>query len=212
MISVLCRNRFCITRSSTAEGLRVADVSQERAARAHRINRLVFAEYSAVGWFKVAPLDELRRYAGRDDGAVVAGYALAPDDPAADREVIRVFLRDWLCCHHPESIGAWGLEVAAFRPVSRPEALAVADRIVAGSLEDPEATIGGCLEWEEPATPEEAADVPYPQLRAWFAELFGEGCRFSLHHAAGGPTVRFDRANPRVIGLAPDLVGMLWLE
>ncbi len=189
----------------------MADVSQERVALAARINRLVFAEYSAVGWFKVASLDELRRYAVRD-AEIITGYALAPSDPVADREVIRVFLRDWLCCHHPESIGAYGLEVAEFRPISRADALAVADRIVAASLEDPEASIGGCLEWEEPATLEEAAHVPYPQIRAWFAELFGEGCRFYLHDSAGGPTVRFDLANPRVIGLAPDLVGMLWLE
>jgi hypothetical protein len=190
----------------------VADVLQERVALASRINRLVFAEYSAVGWFKVATLDELRRYAVGDDAEVIAGYALAPGDPKADREVMRVFLRDWLCCHHPESMGAYGLEVSEFRPTSRAEALAVADRIVAASLEDPEASIGGCLEWEEPATPEETADVPYPQLRAWFADLFGDGCRFYLHDSAGGPTVRFDLANPRVIGLAPDLVGMLWLE
>jgi hypothetical protein len=190
----------------------VADVSQERVALANRINRLVFAEYSAVGWFKVAPLDALRRYAGGEDAEIVAGYARAPNDPTSDREVIRVFLRDWLCCHHPESMGAYGLAVAEFRPISRDEALAVADRIIAASLEDPEASIGGCLEWEEPATPDESADVPYPQLRAWFGELFGEGCRFYLHDSAGGPTVRFDLANPRVIGLAPDLAGMLWLE
>jgi hypothetical protein len=190
----------------------MADVLHERVALAGRINRLMFAEYRAVGWFKVAPLDELRQYAGREDAEVVDRYAVAPNDPAADREVMRVFLRDWLCCHHPESIGAWGLEVAEFGPVGRTEALAVADRIVAASLEDPKARIRGCLEWLQPASPDEAADVPYPQLRVWFDELFGEGCRFYLHDSAGGPTVRFDLANPRIIGLAPDLVGMLWLE
>ena len=181
-------------------------MSQERVALAGRINRLVFAEYSAVGWFKVAPLDELRRYAGRDAAEVVTGDALASGDPEADREVIRVFLRDWLCCHHPESIGAYGLEAAEFRPIGRPEALDVADRIIAASLEDPEASIGGCLEREQPASPEETADVPYPQLRAWFGELFGKGCRFYLHDSAGGPTVRFDLANPRVVGLVQDQV------
>jgi hypothetical protein len=190
----------------------MADVSNARIALASRINRLEFAEYSAVGWLKVAPLDELLRYAVGADKEVVNRYSAAPHDPGGDREVIRAFLRDWLCCHHPESIGAWGLEVEEFRPISRADALALADRIVAASLEDPDARIGGCLEWLEPASPEEAADVPYPQLRVWFAELFGEGCRFYLHDSAGGPTVRFNLANPRVIGLAPDVVAMVWLE
>jgi hypothetical protein len=184
----------------------MADPSQKRIALANRINYLEFAEYSAVGWFKVAPLDELRRRGVE----VIGRYSQAPHDASSDREVIGVFLRDWLCGHHPESIGAYGLEVSGFRPITRTEALAAADRIVAASLEDPEARIGGCL--HEPETPEETADVPYPQLRAWFDELFGEGCRFYLHDSAGGPTVRFDLANPRVIGLAPDLIGMLWLE
>jgi hypothetical protein len=190
----------------------MGDASQDRVALAGRINRLEFAEYRAVGWFKVAPLDDLRRYAVGADREVVSRYSIAPHDAGADPELIRVFLRDWLCCRHPESIGAWGLEVAAFRPIARGEALRVADRIVATSLEDPAARIGGCLEWEQPASPEEAADVPYAQLRAWFDELFGEGCRFYLHDAAGGPTVRCHPAKPRVIGVAPDLVGVLWLE
>jgi hypothetical protein len=123
-----------------------------------------------------------------------------------------VFLRNWLCGRHPESIGAFGLAVEEFRSIDRAEALATADRIVAASLEDPDARIGGCLEWEQPANPEEETDVPYPQLRVWFDVLFGGDCRFYLHDSAGGPTVRFDLANPRVIGLAPDLIGMLWLE
>src|SRR5262249_45165494 len=146
------------------------------------------------------------------DKEVVSRYSAAPHDSGGDREVIRVFLQDWLCCHHPESIGAYGLEVGEFRPISRAEALVVADRIVAASLEDPKARIGGCVEWLGPAGPAEAADVPSPQLRAWFAEFFGDGCRFYLHDSAGGPTVRFNLVNPRVIGLASDVVGMLWLE
>jgi hypothetical protein len=190
----------------------MAEKSQDRVGLAGRINRLEFAEYKAAGWFKVAPVDELRQYCGREDAEAVARYARAPNDPASDREVIRVFLQDWLGCHHPESIGAYGLEVSEFRPVGRAEALAFVDRIVAASLEVPDARIGGCLNWLKPASPDEAADVPYPRLRVWFGELFGEGCRFYLHDSKGGPTVRFDLANPRVIGLAPDLVGLLWLE
>jgi hypothetical protein len=56
--------------------------------------------------------------------------------------------------------------------------------------------------------------VPPAQLRVWFGEvLFSHpGCSFFLHDSSGGPTVRFNLANPRVIGLSPDLVGMLWLE
>jgi hypothetical protein len=143
----------------------VVDVWQERRALAGRINRLEFAEYRAVGWLKVAPLDEIRRSAAREDVEVVTRYGLAPNNSELDREVIRLFLGDWLCCHHPESIGAYGLEPDKFRPIGRKEALD-----------------------------------------------FGEGCRFYLHDSAGGPTVRFDLTNPRVIGLAPDLIGMLWLE
>jgi hypothetical protein len=187
------------------------DVSQERRALAGRINRLEFAEYRSVGWLKVAPLDEIRRYAVREDAEVVARFTLTPNDSEADRKVIRVFLRDWLC-RHPESIGAYGLEVDGFRPIGRKEALDVADRIVVASLEDPDARIGGCLGWMQPATPQETEDVSYHQLRVWFADLFGEGCRFYLHDSVGGPTVPFDLANPRVIGLAYDLIGMLWLE
>src|SRR5262249_51984294 len=110
------------------------------------------------------------------------------------------------------SMGAWGLDVEAFRRIERSEALALVDRIVARSLEDPDARIGGCLEWMQAGSPEEADDVPYPQLPVWFAELFGEGCRFYLHDLAGGRAVRFKLANSRVIGLAPDVVGMFWLE
>lgn len=182
-------------------------------ALTRRINRLSFVEYRAVGWFKAVTLGELRRYVSAAEAAVVDRYANTASEPALDRELIRLFLSDWLVCHLPESLGAFGLEVSEFRPIDRNDAVAAVDRIVATSLENPEATIGGCLDWLQPGSPEEKADVPYPQLRAWFAELFAdERCRFYLHDSAGGPTVRFNLAKPRVIGLASDLVGMLWLE
>lgn len=194
------------------EGVRMADMSQDRVGLAGRINRLEFQEYMAVGWFRVAPLEEVGGYACLEDAEVVARYARTPNDAATDRELIQLFLRNWLCCHHPESMGAYGLEVSKFRSIGRAEALAVVDQIIAASLEDPEARIGGCLDWQKPATPEETADVPYPQLREWFSELFGDECRFYLHDSAGGPTVRFNLSVSAVIGLAPDLVGMLWIE
>jgi len=190
----------------------VTGISPERLALTNRINRLQFAEYKPVGWFKAVTLRELRQYIDSAAVEAVERYAQAPDDPALDRDIIRLFLGEWLLCHHPENIGAYGLEPNEFRPIRRNEALALADRIVAASLEVPGARIGGCLEWLKPTSPEEEADVPYTRLRAWFAELFGEGCRFYLHDSKGGPTVRFNLANPRVIGLAPDIVGMLWLE
>ena len=185
----------------------MAGTSQERQALAERINRLVFAEYRRAGWFKAATLPGLRGYVGNGAGEVVERYARAPADPSLDRDLIRLFLGEWLVCHHPESVGAFGLDPAEFRPIGRAEALAVADRVVAASLDDPRARIE---EWPESAS--RPAEVPYPQLQAWFAELFGKGCRFYLHDSPGGRTVRFDLANPRVIGLAPDVIGMLWLE
>jgi hypothetical protein len=195
------------------KGGSMADTTPERLALTNRINRLCFAEYCPVGWFKAVTLGELRRYVQAADMGLVDRYSNAASDPALDRELIRLFLQEWLVCHHPESIGAFGLEVSEFRLITRGEAFATVDRIIAASLEYPEAIIGGCLDWLEPSSPEEAADVPYPQLGVWFAELFGgNGCRFYLHDSAGGPTVRFNLANLPVIGLAPDLVGMLWLE
>lgn len=194
------------------EGAQVPDTTPERLALTNRINRLQFAEYKAVGWFKAVTLGELRRYINHAEADVVDRYLQAPEDPALDRDMIRLFLGEWLLCHQPESIGACGLKPSEFRPIGRAEALAVVDRIVAASLEAPGARIGGCLDWLKPANPEEAADVPYPQLRVWFVELFGEHSRFYLHDTEGGPTVRFNLANPRVIGLGPDIVGMLWLE
>jgi hypothetical protein len=185
----------------------VADAIQQRRALADRVNRLWFAEYRRVGWFKAATLPELRDALDDGEAEAVDRYTRDPDDPSHDRELIRLFLGEWLADQHPESVGAFGLDPARFRPIGRGEALAAADRVVSASRDEPAA---GIKEWS--GSPAQPAEVPYPQLRAWFAELFGDGCRFYLHDSGGGPTVRFDSATPRVIGLAPDLVGMLWLE
>lgn len=192
--------------------MRLAEASPERVALTDRINRLEFAEYRRAGWFKAVTLCELRGSIDPGEAEALDRYAEAPADPSRDRDLIRLFLGEWLVCHHPESLSAFALDPAAFRPILRAEALAAADRIVADSLEEPRARIGGCLRWLRPASPEEAADVPYPQLRTWFAELFGDDCRFYLNDSAGGPPEWFGPANPRVMGLAPDVVGMLWLE
>ncbi len=60
------------------------DVSNARIALVSRINRLEFAEYSAVGWLKVAPLDELLRYAVSADKEVVNRYSADPHNPGGD--------------------------------------------------------------------------------------------------------------------------------
>jgi len=53
----------------------VVDVSRERRALAGRINRLELVEYRAVGWFKAAPLDEIRQSAAREDVEILAQEA-----------------------------------------------------------------------------------------------------------------------------------------
>jgi hypothetical protein len=102
------------------------NISRQRAALAARINRLVFAEYSRAAWFKVAPIDELRQESAVEEAEIVAD-APAPNAAVVDREIMQVFLEDWLCWHVPESIGAWGLAVSEFRPIDRPEALSLVD-------------------------------------------------------------------------------------
>lgn len=192
----------------------MAGTAEERLALTRRINRLMFAEYSAVGWLKAVTLPELRQSYLTDeaDRALIGRYAHAADDPALDHDLIRLFLREWLVSHIPESVGAWGLDPDGFRRVTRSAAVAVVEQIIATSLERTDAVIGGCLDWLRPDSPGEAAGVPYTQLRVWFAELFEDpATRFYLH-PGGGPTVRFDLANPHLAGLAPDLVGMIWIE
>lgn len=179
----------------------MADATQERLALTRRINRLVFAEYSSVGWFKATTLGDLLVYADGPDEEVVRAYDRDPLDPVRDRDVIRVFLGEWLGCHHPESMGTYALDVEPFHPIDRPAALAAVQGIVAASV-DAGGEIGGCLDWLTPVSEVEAADVPYSQLAEWFAALFGTDSRFYLR-ADGGPYV---------VGLAPDVVGMLWME
>jgi hypothetical protein len=174
-----------------------------------RINRLWFTEYRQAGWFKVVTLRELHSSIDESEAGGLDQYGRVPDDPSLDCEVIRLFLSEWLMCQLPESVGVFGLDPAEFRPVGRAEALTVASQIVAASLDDSRARV---RERVGSAVGAESADVPYSQLQAWFTELFAEGCRFYLHDSTGGPTVRFDMANPRVIGLAPDLIGLLWME
>jgi hypothetical protein len=190
----------------------VSDPTRDRLALVNRINHLYFAEYSAVGWFKVVTVGELRGYVSSEQRQVVDQYSRSPGDSGLDQEVIRLFLGDWLVCQCPESIGAFGLDPGEFRPIARTDAIATVEQIIARSLEDPEAAIGGCLDWMTPASPEESTDVPYPQLRSWFVELFADDARYYLHDSPGGPTLRFNLASPRVIALAPGLIGMMWLE
>jgi hypothetical protein len=179
----------------------MAQATQERLALTRRINRLVFAEYASVGWFKATTLGDLLVYAAGPDEEVVRAYDRDPHDPARDRDVIRVFLGEWLGCHHPESMGTYALEAEPFRLIDRTEALAAVQGIAAASIEA-EGEIGGCLDWLTPVSDAEAADVPYSQLPRWFAALFGEDSRFYLR----------DDGGPWVVGLAPDAVGMLWME
>lgn len=187
------------------------DSMASRIALAHRINRLEFDEYRPCGWFKVAPLAELRSDYDPLERAIVERYATAPSEPWLDHAMVHCFLSRWLVARHPENLGAFGLPAEEFRAARRDEALASVDEVIAATLMDPDARIQGCLSWLSPAAPGEAEDVPYPQLRIWFAELFGHESRFYLHDT-GHQGARLDPREPRVVGMAADLVGMLWLE
>jgi hypothetical protein len=191
-----------------------------------QINRIEFEEYPAVAaaWMKAVGLQELRKCVSEDaDRGLIDRYELwEARDVESRRALIQLFLREWLSYNLPENIGVWGLEVDQFRPISRDEALRAADRIVA-------ACQGGAEAGEQ--TPHAAAraylarlrgrgrdgpaaDPPPAQLRAWFGDVLfaSPDSAFFLHDSPGGATVRFNLANPRVIGLAPNLIGMLWLE
>jgi hypothetical protein len=209
------------------EGGRVLDTSpEERLALARQINGIEFEEYPVVAaaWLKAAGLEELRGCIRDDaDKVLLDHYARGEAwDVESQRAMIRLFLREWLVCNVPENIGAWGLEVSEFRPISRDEALRAVDGIVAACQPDAEPDMSS------PHTEARAylaairgrgrdgaaADPPPAVLREWFVEvLFAQpGSAFFLHDSPGGETVRFNLANPRVIGLAPDLIGMLWQE
>jgi hypothetical protein len=188
--------------------------AEERQALTERINRLAFCEYKPVGWFKVVALPRLRKCLHSPaDLEWIDRYLVGTSTDAVQRAVVRLFLGEWLVGEVPESIGAWGLDPDEFRAIDRPVALAAINAIVEASMSVPGATIGGCVDWLKPASPDEAHDVPYAQLRSWFVELFAAPqTTFFLHDAPGGPTLRFNVARPRIIGLAPDVVGMFWQE
>jgi len=198
----------------------------ERLALAGQINRIEFEEYPAVAaaWMKAVGLQELRGCAREDgDQALIDRYERGEaGDVESQRAMIRLFLREWLSCNVPENIGVWGLEVSEFRPINPDEALRAADRIVAGcqggaeaGAQSPHAPVRAYLaRLRGRGRHGPAVDPPPTRLRAWFGDvLFApQGSAFFLHDSPGGATVRFNLANPRVIGLAPDLIGMLWLE
>lgn len=175
-----------------------------RLALARRINRLEFREGADAGWFKVAPVAELTDEVTGRHAEALRHYGSEPNRAAWDLQVLEGLIRDWLCFHLPESV--FSMHPDAPRLVDRDIALASVDQIIAASLAEPKPTIGGCIEWMEPATPDERQDVPYPQLRVWFGALFRDHCRF---YVDGDP----DRhPTPKVYAFAPDMIGLMWFE
>lgn len=176
----------------------------KRTALAARINRLAYPDdVSRVGWFKVAPLSEVTQYADRIQDDEIRGA-----DPYGDRRLLQLFLCDWLCMHLPEHIGSPTEDL--FQPIVRNEALRIVNEIVSAS-EQRVSGITGCLEGLRSRFPQDNVVVRYPMLREWFAELFGGSCRFYLYGVPGTIAPPHE-APPHVIAIAPDVIGMLWLE
>jgi uncharacterized protein (TIGR02996 family) len=200
---------------------------EERALLARWINHLKYREYHTVGWLKATSFQRLRECVKKPrDLRSLERYIRGENvDDTLRRAMIGLFLREWMISQVPESVGAFGLDPEEFRPVTREEALALVDSIIATSLEDERGGIHGLMPRyvtgeDAPAetfvvTGDEVEDdIPYPLLKTWFAEeLFDPApAVFFVHTSPGGPTVCFNVAQPRVIGMDRDLIGMLWLE
>jgi hypothetical protein len=214
---------LCALRRGPAGGLLSAD---DRRELTRWLGRLWFAEYHTVGWLKATTFRALSESVDKPrDRRLLDRYLRGEDvDDDLRREMIRLFLDEWVMCNVPESISPWGGKAAAvFRPAGRDEALTLVDGIIAVSLEDDGAKFRGRMPRyvpaDAPAAPVEGPDeelepIPYAQLWTWFAdELFDRGAAaFYVHTSPGGPTVRFDHTQPRVLGMDRDVIALLWLE
>jgi uncharacterized protein (TIGR02996 family) len=200
---------------------------EERAMLARWIDGLMYAEYHTVAWLKATSFSRLRECVDRPrDMRSLEQYLRGENvDDTLRRAMIGLFLREWMISQVPESVGAFGLDPEEFQVGTREEALALVDEIIATSLADERGGIHGVppryvIGEDAPAETfvvtgdEEEEDIPYPRLRTWFAEeLFdADQAVFFVHSAPGGPTVRFNVAHPRVIGMDREIIGMLWLE
>jgi uncharacterized protein (TIGR02996 family) len=215
--------RRALRRGSTG-GLLLAE---DRIELTRWLGSLWFAEYHTVGWLKAVAVQTMRKHVEKPCDLRLLDRYLRNEDVDDDlrREVIRLFLREWVMYCVPESVGVWGLEVAEFRPAGRDEALALVEGIIATSLEDDDAVILGRLPpyvvASEPAIAVKDAEegevqeeIPYAQLQIWFGdELFDRDTAvYYVHTSAGGPTVRFNLAEPRVLGMDRDVIALVWLE
>ncbi|MBI5512449.1 MAG: TIGR02996 domain-containing protein [Deltaproteobacteria bacterium] len=199
----------------------------ERVALTRWVNLFTYAEYRRVAWLKAAALEELRdRLQTPRDARALDGYLSsdAPDD-ALCRAALALFLQHWMVSNIPESVGVWGLAVDDFHAVDRAEALATMDAIVKASEADPDGYLTGrppryVTDPNAPAEPRPlsawgtAQRLPSSTLRALFARelLDPSEARYFVHTAPGGPTVRFNHARPRVVGMDRTVVALLWLE
>jgi hypothetical protein len=172
---------------------------EQRIALTRRINALWYAEHRGVGWLKAVDFDSLEAAVAHPaERGRITQHRRGQSDVLLRRDMIRLFLNEWLMWNVPESVEAWGRDPAGFHEIKPKEALDVIAEILRISEEDP---------GSEPA--EDAEDygggLGYADLRVWFpGALFdAPATAFLLGPSPGRQTV---------VAMDRDIIGMLWLE
>jgi hypothetical protein len=182
----------------------------ERNDLTQRINRLHYTGERSV-WMKAAKLSALRRIWTADDSAeeIVDRYTAAVNPtPELCREVLRVFLEEWVDLHMPEDgSGANPEDVDDFRQTNQSEAASVVDTL-ALVAEMREGNVSARHPWEPSDGPEDEQPISYPQLRKWFLEdLFDQSdVKYFVIYPGKGELPR-----PAVIGMDRRTIALLWL-
>jgi hypothetical protein len=187
----------------------VSATPDERNSLTRRIDRLYFREYARVGWLKAVTFTDLALVAESEDWRAIGRYLREDPSDALRREMIRVFLSEWLPNRTPESMGGWGA-AEDFGRCERSEALRQIDRIIEATLEAPEAVVGRRLPWLEPDDADDDGVTSYAQLRSWFAnDLFDPSAAYFVFAPLRPPG---SHSEPCVIGMDRRVIAMFWLE